>query len=51
MMKNFQQSYQPLSMALPLFFSSKIVVMSAKKRRKKGKMAPESRAEIDPMIS
>ena len=51
MMKNFQQSYKPLSMAFSLLRSSKIVVMSAKKRRKKGKMAPESKAEMEPIMS
>ena len=50
-MKNYQQSFHPLAMALSLFLSSKIVVMSAKKSRKKGKIPPDISAEMEPIIS
>ena len=51
MIKNFQQSSHPLYPAVPLLVSSKIVVTSPKKSKKKGKAAPAMIADIDPMIN
>lgn len=50
-MKNYQQSFHPLSMAFSRFLSSKMVVISAKKSKKNGKIPPDISAEMEPMMS